>query len=380
MGFLCRMLPVSLCSLVVFLSIATDDQLLVYAQTTERKNFDLQAHRGGLGLSVENTLGTFANALQLGVSTLELDIQVTEDRVAVVTHDRQVQPHKCQDTAPVFTDDPEFPYVGDFVKNLTLEQLHTLDCGSQRLDGHPWQRLLPGATMPTLKQVLDLVNLYQADVALNIETKVEAGAPHETAPREQFVTLVIAELENAGLMEQATIQSFDWGTLMLAKQLAPRLPVVALSNGQQFLRCGESGTSPWTGGIDLDDFDCDLVQAAASFGADAVSPVHGTPQEGRYGDPGYVPFVTQAMVDAAHARQMRIIPWTVDDRATAEYLMDLGVDGLITDYPDQLRKLLAERGWQLPVDYPPLDNCAASIPAGLSNQLCRLSIRNRPDD
>ena len=73
--------------------------------------FDLQAHRGGLALVVENTLPAFANALELGVSTLELDVQITEDGHAVVTHDRDLSPAKCVDTEPAFPGDPEFPYV-----------------------------------------------------------------------------------------------------------------------------------------------------------------------------------------------------------------------------------------------------------------------------
>lgn len=345
---------------------------LVSAQPVDDHAFDLQAHRGGLGLVVESTLPAFATALQLGVSTLELDIQITRDGIAVVTHDRQVQPHKCRDTAPAFADDPRFPYVGSYVKDLTLNQLKTLDCGSSRLAGHPWQQVYPGATIPTLKQVLDLVNLYRAEVTLNIETKVEAGAPEETAPREQFVSALIRELEAADLADQTTVQSFDWGTLMLIRQVAPQLPLIALSNGQQFLRCGEPGVSPWTGGIDLDDFDCNLPAAAASFGAAAISPVHGSPQDGHVGEADYQPFVTERMVQQAHALGLRIIPWTVDDRATAEYLMELGVDGIITDYPDQLRVLMREHGLRLPDAYTPPADCVEHLPAGLDPLLCRV--------
>ena len=139
-------------------------------------SFDVQAHRGGLGLTVENTIPAFATALELGVSTLELDVQITEDQVAVVTHDRRVSAQKCRDTSPATPGDPEFPYVAKFVTTLTLAQVQTLDCGSQRLPAHPGQELHPGERMPTLARVLDLVDAYDAkQVDLNIETKVEAG-------------------------------------------------------------------------------------------------------------------------------------------------------------------------------------------------------------
>ena len=93
----------------------------VPAQATPRpdRTFDLQAHRGGLGLRVENTLASFANALELGVSTLELDVQITEDGKAVVTHDRKITGTKCADTGPVHAGDPEYPYVGKYIKDLT---------------------------------------------------------------------------------------------------------------------------------------------------------------------------------------------------------------------------------------------------------------------
>ena len=77
-------------------------------------------------------------------------------------------------------------------------------------------------------------------------------------------------------------------------------------------------------------------------------PVHGTPQDGAVTDPGYVPYVTADMVSRAHAAGMQVIPWTVDDKATMRALIAAGVDGLITDYPDRLRDVMAESGMKLP--------------------------------
>lgn len=314
-------------------------------------SFDVQAHRGGLGLTVENTIPAFATALELGVSTLELDVQITEDQVAVVTHDRRVSAQKCRDTSPATPGDPEFPYVAKFVTTLTLAQVQTLDCGSQRLPAHPGQELHPGERMPTLARVLDLVDAYDAkQVDLNIETKVEAGAPAETAPREQFVQEVVSDVRAAGLVDQVSIQSFDWGALMRMAEVEPRFPLIALTN-RDFLQIDQPGASPWLGGIDIDDFAGSLVAAAASFGADAISPVHGFPQNGTVTDAGYTPYVTRAMVDEAHRAGLEVVPWTVDDKPTMAALMDAGVDGLITDYPDRLRELMAERGLRLPRAY-----------------------------
>jgi glycerophosphoryl diester phosphodiesterase len=320
----------------------------------DRPTFDLQAHRGGLALRPENTLPAFEHGMRLGVSTLELDVQITEDRQAVVTHDRQVTGVKCRDTAPATPGDPEFPYVGKFVHTLTLAQVKTLDCGTRRppdprTDPYlPTLVMKPGERMPTLEQVLELVKRRgDRDLKLNIETKVEAGAPHETAPREQFVQVVAAELRRERMLDRATIQSFDWGALMRMGEVEPRLPLVALVV-PNFLEVGEEGASPWLGGIDIDDFGGDPVAAADSFGADAISPLHGDPQGGAVYWPDYRPFTTRDMVRRAHRAGLEVIPWTVNDRPTMEKLIEDGVDGLITDFPDRLRVVLEERGYRLP--------------------------------
>lgn len=317
----------------------------------EQPTFDLQAHRGGIGLTVESTLASFDRAIRLGVSTLELDVQITQDGRAVVTHDRQVNGKKCEDTGPATPGDPEYPYVGKYVNTLTLAQVRTLDCGSQTLADFPQQKASPGERMPLLSEVFDLVKTYHADaLKLNVETKVEAGAPSETAPREQFVQVVDHEVRAADIAPQVTIQSFDWGSLMRMKQVDPRLPLVALTN-YDFLQTGQPGKSPWLGGLDIDDFGGDPLKAIDSFGASAFSPVHGFPQNGKVTDSDYKPYVTKAMVGEAHGMGIKVIPWTVDDKPTMNKLIDDGVDGMITDYPDRLREVMAARGFALPKAY-----------------------------
>ncbi len=331
-----------------------------------RPDLDIQAHRGGLGLWVENTLASFGNALRLGVDTLELDVQITLDGHAVVTHDRRVNPAKCLGA-----------HGGRYITDLTLAQVRTMDCGSQQVV--PGQLIVPGAPMPLLSEVFDLVKRYNAhDVKLNIETKVEAGAPHETAPREQFVQVVNAEIARARIARQVTIQSFDWGALMRFREVAPWIETVALTN-RDFLQIGQPGASPWLGGLDIDDFGGDPIAAIKTFGASAFSPVHGFPQGGTVNDPGYVPYVTADMVRHAHRNGIKVIPWTVNDVPTMKKLINDGIDGLITDYPDRLRTLVknpprglaspfdvqAHRGGTLPGDLP--ENTLMTFRRALSN-------------
>jgi glycerophosphoryl diester phosphodiesterase len=346
------------------LSAAVAAQRPVPPQKTQ---FDLQAHRGGIGLTTESTLTGFAKAIELGVTTLELDTQVTEDQRVIVTHDRQISAQKCRDTAPTFAGDPEYPYVGKFITNLTLEQVQTVECGYQALPDFPSQEVVSGP-MVELREVFDLVQSYQAKrLMLNIETKVEAAAPQQTAPRDLFVRRVWEEIRDAGISKQVTIQSFDWGALMVMHSFAPQLPKVALTNFD-FLQVGRPGASVWLGGIDVDDFGGDFVAAAASIdGITALSPVQGFPQNGRISDPGFDPYPDEQMIADAHARGLKVIPWTIDDPATMDYFIDLGVDGIITNYPDRLRDVMADNGMRLPKPHTRTRQNSASLLATLAS-------------
>jgi glycerophosphoryl diester phosphodiesterase len=320
----------------------------------QKTHFDLQAHRGGIGMTTEESLEGFGKAMRLGVTTLELDTHVTKDLKVVVNHDRQISAQKCRDTAPVTPGDPMYPYVGKYIKDLTLAQIKTMDCGYQQLPGFPEQEVVKGFRMVELKDVLNLVKSYHANkIKLNIETKVEAGAPEQTQPRELFVRRVFEEIHSSGIEDQVTIQSFDWGALKAIHKLAPSWPLVALTN-YDFLQVGKPGASPWLGGIDADDYDGDFVKAAAAVpGVTALSPNYGFPQSGKIGDPGFRFYPDATMVSEAHARGLKVIPWTCDDPATVEALMDMGVDGIITNYPNHVRQIMADRGMRLPKAYDP---------------------------
>ncbi|MBS4099710.1 glycerophosphodiester phosphodiesterase family protein [Tsukamurella paurometabola] len=311
------------------------------------RTVDLQAHRGGLGLQTESTLEGFSAAMRLGVTTLELDTQVTRDRKVVITHDRKVDPKKCADTAPATAGDPQYPYVGKYVRDLTYAQIRTMNCGYEKVNAT--QRAVDGARMPQLHELFDLVRVRRSPVRMNIETKVEAGAPSETAPRGEFVRAVAGEITRSGLAGQVTIQSFDWTALREIGPLLPGVELIALTNGEQFLQTGKSGASPWLG-LDVDAFGGDWVRAAQATipGLTAISPVQGDPQDGGIGDPGFARFTTAALIRRAHDLGLKVIPWTVNDPATMRALIDDGVDGLITDYPDRARVVLRELGIALP--------------------------------
>ena len=307
-------------------------------KTNERNgSFDLQSHRGGRGQWTEESLAAFGNSLALGVTTLELDTHLTEDGKVVVWHDDTIQANKCIDTAPATAGDPEFPYVGRRVAGLSLAQLKTLNCGFKQLPGFPEQDVIEGNRIAELKDVYQLARDRKADkVRFNVETKVndsEIGGPG----MESLTRAVVAEIEASGMADRTTLQSFDWSSLNLTKQIAPELTLVALSSGDAWMGVGKPGASPNLGGIDIDDYDGSLPKAAAAQGYDVVSPTFSS--------------VTPTMIAEAHELGLAVIPWTVNTTADMTRLMDMGVDGIITDYPTRLRAVMEERGLKLPKAY-----------------------------
>ena len=343
-----------LCLSATSVAQATPDSPTGPGVPPQKTQFDLQAHRGGIGMTTEESLPGFAKALRLGVSTLELDTHITKDNKVVVNHDRQISSQKCKDTGPAFAGDPMYPYVGKYIKDLTLAEIKTMDCGYQQLPGFPEQEQIKGWRMAELKDVLNLVKAYHANqVKLNIETKVEAGAPEQTAPRGLFVRRVYEEIHASGIERQVTIESFDWGALQVMHKLAPTWPLVALTN-YDFLEVGKPGASPWLGGVDADNYGGDFVKAAEAAvpGLTSLSPNYGFPQNGKVGDSGFRFYPDKKMISEAHALGLKVVPWTCDDPATVKALMDMGVDGIITNYPNHVRELMAERGMRLPKAYP----------------------------
>lgn len=283
--------------------------------------FDLQAHRGGRGETTEQSLRGFAKSLEIGVSTLELDVVITRDRQPLVWHDPTIDAEKCADTAPVSGGDPQYPYVGKLVHELTLAQIRTLDCG-RRLDEFPHAEVVRGNRIAILPEVFALADSYRAEaVRYNIETKVEAGEPGASAGPQEFVDVILAAVRLAGKVDRVEIQSFDWRTLPLVRQAEPSIPLAALYDEQ-------------TRAPDLGD----PMIGAVMVGANIISP-------------DYRLVTGKPYVDRAHALGLKLIPWNIDDADVMRHQIADGVDGIITDYPTLARGVMAELGMPLPPVY-----------------------------
>ncbi|EKM60765.1 uncharacterized protein PHACADRAFT_110455 [Phanerochaete carnosa HHB-10118-sp] len=330
--------------------------------TRSSKNsfFDVQAHRGGRGNTIENTLPSFAWGLIDGATTLEMDNGITKDGVVVVWHDENVTEEKCKDTAPATPNDPDFPYVGKFIANLTLAQLRTLDCGSKRLDYFPLQLTYPGTKISTLGEVFDFAECADPShlISWNIESKINAMFPNQTLGVDDFVEKQYALFANSPYKSSIMYQSFDWRTLIAMKKRDPTIITSALiewitANGI------DDNPTPWLAGLDLDlfpgpTFDQKVAQAARYIRADILSP-SAISSQSRVVDPtmeGYVPFTTKVMVDEAHSLGLQIKPWTVNRHNIVDQLLDWKVDGIITDYPNSVRRLVKQRDLSVAPKYP----------------------------
>lgn len=314
-----------------------DDSEGPTSATSGHRYLDLQAHRGGRGEWTEESAQAFRESLDLKVTTLEFDIVISKDGVPVVWHDPRVKEEKCADTKPASPKDPQFPYVGKLVHELTWKQLQTLDC-SKKLADFPNAKHEKGNRMLQLDDVLEMASDHP-EVRFNIETKVEGDKRKDSAEPQEFVDAILPVVAKHHATQRTTIQSFDWRTLPLVREAAPEIPLVMLWDETTWV-----SHSPWTGDVDFDAVGGNIFKAAAKIGADVLSPGYSQPYGRNVGDPDYRPVATAAFVKQAHEKNLKVIPWTVNNEFTMREQIKAGVDGLITDYPSTLKRVLDQEG------------------------------------
>ncbi len=272
---------------------------LLAAVMLSQTSIELQGHRGARGHLPENTLPSFEAALAMGVDTLELDVGVTRDGVVVVHHDRRLNPDVARGPEGGWVSAP-----APTVFSLAFEELQRYDVGrirpgSEYAQRFPHQRPLDGTRIPRLEQVLRL----SPAVKFNIETKLSAKAPDETLPPEPFARALIAEVRKAGVAARTTIQSFDFRTLEVVQREAPEIRTAYLTHGQK----GEAvprmvhrlGGAVWS--PNFEDLDARALGAARELG-------------------------------------VRVVVWTVNEPADIARMKDMRVDGIISDYPDRVKR------------------------------------------
>lgn len=266
--------------------------------------FDKQGHRGCRGLMPENTLPAMLKAIDLGVTTLEMDAVITADERVILSHE------------PFFNHDITTKADGSFVTaadekslnifKMSFAETQTFDVGLKPHPRFPRQEKTK-ATKPLLSEVFDDVEAYiklkgVAPVFYNIETKCQPATDNIYHPApEKFVDLLIEVIRRKKLEDRVIIQSFDYRTLRILHQKYPGIKTAAL----------------------VEDYDKKRVEdqlKELGFVPTIYSP--------------HYSLVTDELIRRCHDQQMRIIPWTVNDLPNISKLKAMGVDGIISDYPD----------------------------------------------
>ncbi|MCX8101480.1 MAG: glycerophosphodiester phosphodiesterase [Geminicoccaceae bacterium] len=311
--------------------------LLVGALVRPAAGFDLQAHRAGRGLAPENTLAAVERALALGVTTLELDLVASRDDVLFLGHDLELDPAKVRTPDGRWLRPP-----GPAVRALAAAELEALDVG--RLDpasGYarqwPEQRPVDGERMPTLDALARLLEARGArTIRLNLETKIRPDRPELAPAPERFAELLVAVLRRLDLLDRSTVQSFDWRTLVAVRAIAPDVPTACLTVRQR--RFDNLADGSWTAGLRLAEHGDSVPRLVAAAGCRIWSP--------------FLAELEPLDIRRAENLGLRVIPWTVNEPADMRRLVGQGVHGLITDYPDRLRAVLAELGVPRPPALP----------------------------
>jgi len=251
----------------------------------------------------------------------------------VIAHDPRLNAAFTRDATGRWIDEP-----GPAVMQLTLAELQRFDVGTAKpgtryVQQWPERTDVPGERVPSLAALFEEVKRRGANgVRFNIETKLNSNTPELTPAAEPFAQTLLEVIRQHGMSERVTIQSFDWRTLAVVQRLAPRTPTVALSARQNFLNNIDDGR--WTAGHTLAAHGGSLPKMVKAAGAAIWSPFHGD--------------LTEALLAEAKALGLPVVPWTVNDPAVIERLLDWRVDGLITDYPARVREAMARRGMPLP--------------------------------
>jgi len=293
--------------------------------------FDLQGHRGARGLLPENTLPAFERALRIGVATLEMDVAVTADGVVVVSHDPVLNPDLARGPDGKWLSAPVV------IRQLTFAQLQRYDVGRLRPGSEyartfAGQRPLDGTRIPTLASVFELARRLDArHVQFSIETKVDLRQPANTPDPDSFADAVLKVVREAGMEERVIVQSFDWRTLQAVRHAAPRIRTAYLT--AQSPRFTNLDSPQWTAGFTLAEHGS-VPRMVRAAGGHAWSPNFQA--------------LTAEAVGEAQSLGLKVIPWTVNEPADIARVLDLGVDGIISDFPDRVRAELQRRGRPLP--------------------------------
>jgi glycerophosphoryl diester phosphodiesterase len=277
------------------------------------EGFDIQGHRGAMGLKPENTLPGFFKAVDLGVTTIEFDLAVSRQHQLVISHEPWFRADICmQPDGSLIPRDHERSFR---LYEMPYETIEQFDCGSLQHPSHSGQQTL-FAPKPMMSEAIREIDRYARSqghppVRYNIEIKSDPAwdgtltpAPDVFARLLHEELLALEEQLETPLMDRVSVQSFDPRPLHALRSIAPSVPIAILTFTE--------------GTVDdhLRYFDLE---------PEIYSPNYG--------------LLTPGHIERAHELGMRVIPWTVNRKDDMKRMVELGVDGLITDYPNRFNEL-----------------------------------------
>lgn len=268
--------------------------------------FDIQGHRGARGLMPENSIPAFLMALDSGVTTLELDVVVTKDKQLVVSHEPWMASSICYDSAGNSIDPKNEKKFN--IYQLTYAQVQKFDCGSRGNEKFPEQQKI-ALSKPLLRDVITAVEnriksyaSYEVDYNIEIKTSPETDKKFHPAI-EEYSELIYNLMDEYIPLERLVIQSFDFRVLKYWHKKHPEIRLSALVENTKSI---------------------DANLADLGFKPSVYSP--------------YYKLLNREKVQHLHQLKVRVIPWTVNEISDILSLKGMGVDGLITDYPNRSRK------------------------------------------
>jgi glycerophosphoryl diester phosphodiesterase len=279
-----------------------------YEILTMQYKLDKQGHRGARGLMPENTWPAMKLALDLGVTTLEMDVVITKDKKVILSH----EPFFNHEITTVMAGTYIMSYIDEKdernynIYKMNFEETQKFDVGLKPHPRFPKQQKI-NAVKPLLSDLFDSVRQYMMTRRrpfpyYNIETKCMPATDDIYHPRpEEFTELLMAVIKEKQMEELVIIQSFDFRSLQYLHQKYPVIKTAML----------------------IEDFDKRTLEdqlKALGFIPSIYSP--------------HYSLVNDELIKKCHLQNIKIIPWTVNDKAIIDKLTAMGVDGIITDYPD----------------------------------------------
>lgn len=295
---------------------------------------EIYSHRGGAGLMPENTLEAYKNSLELKVDAIDIDVAITKDNIIVGSHDPYLNKNFTRDSKNKWLENNRLE-----IKNFNFLELKQYDVGKINPDSnykkkYPAQSSFNNIRIPSLDEVIELIkeqNKSNKNIKIQIEIKTDPNKD-SNAYIKNFVEHIIFSLRKYDFIEHAELQSFDWRNLLYAKKIEPKIKTSYITEENFWRNLWYSignkifGLNLWTANHKLSDYNNSWPHMIAKLGGDTWCP--------NYKD------LTKELVDEAHANNLRVVPWTANSVPDMMSLIAMGVDGIITDRPDILKKLL----------------------------------------